>query len=151
MKIIIITKDFLFKVRNIHSCFLLNCEKQTLETIHHNIIFIIKTKLFIVLKTYSSLCRISCKILYRQQKSGYQKQCYRVQILKDDTVLNIFPVDKDVIISVIPALLVEKPYSVVQLVQYDTDVVTGRAQNEVLRSSVTTDRRMTAERKDLLC
>lgn len=45
----------------------------------------------------------------------------------------------------------EKPYSVVQLVQYDTDVVTGRAQNEVLRSSVTTDRRMTAERKDLLC
>lgn len=59
MKIIIIKKDFLFKVRNIiHSCFLLNCEKQTLETIHHNIIFIIKTKLFIVLKTYSSLCRI---------------------------------------------------------------------------------------------
>lgn len=65
--------------------------------------------------------------------------------------MNIFPVDKDVIISVIPALLVEKPYSVVQLVQYDTDVVTGRAQNEVLRSSVTTDGRMTAERKDLLC
>lgn len=59
-------------------------------------------------------------------------------------VLNIFPVDKDVIISVIPALLVEKPNSVVQLVQYDAGVVTGRAQNEVLRSSVTTDRRMTA-------
>lgn len=59
-------------------------------------------------------------------------------------VLNIFPVDKNVIISVIPALLVEKPNSVVQLVQYDADIVTGRAQNEVLRSSVTTDRRMTA-------
>lgn len=58
MKIIIIKKDFLFKERNIHSCFLLNCEKQTLESIHHKIIFIIKTKLFIVLKTYSSLCRI---------------------------------------------------------------------------------------------
>lgn len=43
---------------NIHSWFLLNCEKQTLETIHHKIIFIIKTKLFRVLKTYSSLCRI---------------------------------------------------------------------------------------------
>lgn len=58
MKIIIIKKDFLFKVRNIHSWFLLNCEKLTLETIHHKIIFILKTKFFRVLKTYSSLCRI---------------------------------------------------------------------------------------------